>query len=207
VFLKAFYVSDRLNDATVNSPYNASQLAEFTALATHYGIPMVTVWDYVAADIAAGRYHLSDYLLDVVHPTAYGHALMSGWIEHYLTSNFLATRQMPTPLPARLYDNGDYENTAVIKNGTDYVALTGTWTPSGTTISSSVVNSTVTYSGTFQSFGRPEYDGSVQVSIDSGAYQTITFGPNGYQLVSRAAHTITIKVVSGTVTISEFWAI
>ncbi len=207
VFLKVFNVASNLVDANINSPSNAAQQAEFAALAAHYGIPIIPTWDNVATDVNAGKYQLSEYLYDTVHPRMWGHALITGWLDQVVTAAFLSAQQSPAMLPVRLYDNGDLEAVATIKNGNAYDSVTGTWTPSGTTISSSAANSTVTYSGTFASIGRPESDGTVQVSVDGGAYQSITFGPNGKLLASGGAHTVTLKVISGTVTISKFWAI
>jgi len=208
-FVKVFNVADRFDDSGIETPTNSIQQAEFEAIADHYGIPIVPYWDWVEAKVIAGE-RLFRYLLDTVHPSSIGRCLMSSLLETYLTNNFLTTRQSPGSLPARLYDNGDYENVAVVLNGTDNDGTTGTWSINGTSISSSEAGATVTYSGTFQSIGRPEEDGVVQVSVDGGAYNAITFGPNGATngaMTTRASRTITLKVMSGTVTISKFWAI
>lgn len=153
--------------------------------------------------------HLLWYVQDTVHPTTLGNMEATKLLQDILTPTFLIQRQSPSTLPARLYDNGDYENSATIKNGTGYDSLTGSWTTSGTQISSSNPGATVTFSATCQSIGRPEEDGTVQISVDGGDYAAFVFSPNGAQIAGgvRAAHTITIKVISGTVTISKFWAI
>lgn len=207
VFMKFFAVADRYIDANVNSPTTGAWQQTYEDLCSYYGITIVDYHQAIVDLVAAGR-HLYEFLIDTVHPSTDGHNVASSLLETILTQSFLTTRQSPDPLPARLYDNGDYENTAVIKNGTGYDSKTGTWSEVGTTISSSEADATVTFSGTFQSIGRPEADGAVQLSIDGGAYGAITFGPNGYEIpAGRAAHTATIKVISGTVTISKFWAI
>ena len=55
-------------------------------------------------------------------------------------------------------------------------------------------------------FAIDEYD--VERSIDGGAFTASSFYQNGTAIAAgRASHTITIKVVSGTVRIDEFWAI
>ncbi len=207
VFMKIYSVSNQYVDAGIDSPTNAGQQAEFVALATQYGIPMVLYYDTIKAMVNGGD-RLFRYMIDTIHPNPDGHCIASTLLESYLTLSFLTTRQSPAVLPARLYDtNGDYESIATIKNGTAYDSLTGSWTPAGTSISSSSAGATITYSATCQSYGRPETDGTMQVSIDGGAYVTVVFGPNGLNAGARAAHTITIEVVSGTVTISKFWAI
>lgn len=207
IFVKIFSVTDRFDDASILSPTNGTQQAELVALGAAYGIPVVAYYDFIAALVAGGD-KLFRHMADTIHPNALGYVEMSALLEAYLTPSFLANRQSPLVLPSRVYDNGDYENAAVIKNGTAYDSISGTWVPSGTTISSGVIGSIVTYSATCQSIGRPEIDGAVEVSIDGGAYAAITFGPNGYAIPGgRAAHTIAIKVASATVTISKFWAI
>jgi len=103
VLMKTFSVTDRLVDANINTPTVPGTLTLCQGLGDYYGIPVVKVWEHVAADIAAGKYHLCDYLLDTVHPNLYGHNLMSSWLEPYLTAAFLTTRQSPATLPERLY--------------------------------------------------------------------------------------------------------
>lgn len=196
------------SDASVDAPLGDALIAGQESIGTAYGIPVVDVSAEYKDLVKNQGHHLNEYIIDTVHPTNAGHQVAFNLLSPLLTASFLGTRQQPATLPARVYaDSVNFEYAPQAKNGTDYDSVTGTWTPSGTTISSNVADSTVTYSGTFQSIGRPESDGSAQVSIDGGAYTAITFGPNGHKLASRAAHTITIKVVSGTVTISKFWAI
>lgn len=103
VLMKTFSVTDRLVDANINTPTVPGTLNLCQDLGDYYGIPVVQVWENVAADIAAGKYHLCDYLIDTVHPTLTGHNLMSSWLEPYLTAEFLTTRQSPATLPERLY--------------------------------------------------------------------------------------------------------
>lgn len=209
VFMKVFNVADRFDDSDIETPVNSGQQVEFEAIADHYGIPLVPYWDQINWLVNGGA-RLFRYLIDTVHPTYLGHGEMSALLEPYLTADFLTTRQSPLSLPSRLYDNGDYENAAVVKNGNAYDSISGTWATNGTAISSSQAGAIVTYSGTLQSIGRPEEDGVVQVSIDGGAYAAITLGPNGATnaaLATRGARTVAIKVMSGTVTISKFWGI
>jgi hypothetical protein len=210
IFTKVFAVTDRTVDANINTPTTAAMTAEFVALANYYGITMLNYWDRIADLVNNHSRHLSDFMIDNVHPSSAGFAEIEKLAEPVLTPAFLASKQSPASLPARLYDNGDYENAAVIKNGTAYDSKAGTWTTTGNQISSSEAGATVTYSATCQSIGRPESDGVYTISIDGGAERSIVFnynGASGFELTTRAAHTVRITVVSGTVTISQFWAI
>ena len=208
VFAKVFNVSSPYDNSAVDTPLNSGQQAEFTAIAEHYGIPIVPFYDRIKA-LVNGSNELCWYLTDIVHPTAMGHGELSGLLEDTLCAQFLANQQSPATLPARLYDNGDYEQAAQGINGTGYSAITGTWSTNGTTISSSEAGATVTYTVTCRTFGRAESDGTVQASVNGSAYGNVTFTAQGssYAIYTRAAHAVTIKVISGTVTISKFWSI
>lgn len=210
IFTEVFAVADRTDNNAINTPTTSANQVEFSAVASHYGIPMLHYWDRIASLVNTYGRNLSDFLIDTVHPSNAGHAEILKLAEPVLTASYLSNPQRSGALPTRLYDNGDYEQAATVKNGTGYDSKTGTWAEDGTSISSSEAGATVTFSGTFISIGRPESDGVVQLSFDGGAYRTFTFGPNGAShadIDTRAAHTATIKVISGTVTISQFWAI
>jgi hypothetical protein len=196
-------------DSNVNHPTNEAALNNVSALASYYGIPLVDYWGQLKALVGGGTYHLNEVVsVDTVHPSTLGYSIMATLLEAYLPTG--GTVQ-PSPLPARLYDNGDYENTPTVKLGTAYDNRSGTWADNGTEVSSSTVGSIITYSATCQSFGAYRADGGsndVQVSIDGGAYADASFYQNGTAIVGgRAAHTIAIKVKSGTVKITQFWAV
>lgn len=210
VLLGPVGVADRLVDDSINSPTTQGLIDVVTALVNNYGLSQIHYLARLQDLVNNDGFSLSKYFIDTIHPSPDGHSEISSLLEPILTASFLSNPQRSGDLPDRLYDNGDYENTATIKNGTDYDSKTGTWTEDGTSISSSEANATITFSGTFIRIGRPEKDGVVQVSFDGGDYRTFTFSPNGAthsDIATRAAHTATIKVISGTVTISEFWAI
>lgn len=109
VFMQVFAVTDHDVDATVNTPTTAAMQAEFLALANHYGIPMIPVWENMAALVNATTYHLNELLRDTVHPTDLGFSLMFDWLEPVLTLPFLTTPQFSGTFPAYLYDDGSYE--------------------------------------------------------------------------------------------------
>lgn len=212
VFVKVFSLSagSRFDDANANPTAMQAWQQTYEDMATHYGIPTV---DYEAKmqELVAGGRHLYEFLIDTVHPNAIGHQVISSLLEPVLTDAFLTGTQKPAVLPARLYDDGSYENAGFGLNGTAYTSRTGTWTDSGTTVSSSEAGATITYSGTLQSFGIDPGDGStppvVQMSLDGGAYSSLQTSTNGTDIGSRGAHTVTLKVVSGTLKIATFMAI
>ena len=103
VILKTFSVTSKLDDANINTPTVPRTLEICQTLGDYYGVPVVPIYENTQADITAGKYHLWQFLTDTVHPTEYGHNLMSSWLEPYLTASFLTTRQSPTTLPTRLY--------------------------------------------------------------------------------------------------------
>ena len=118
----------------------------------------------------------------------------------------------PVSMPIYLYDtNGEYQSTPLIKYGTDYDSRTGVWNDTGTRTESNQVGATITYSGTFKSIGCYRADAGtndVEINVDGSGYQAMAFYQNGVQISSsRAAHTVVVKVMSGTVRIDEFWAI
>lgn len=196
-------------DANVDHPTNEAALNNVIALAAYYGIPLVDYWGQVKDLVNNQGHHLNEYVSgDAVHPSTTGYALMASLLEALLPTGGTA---QPSPLPARLYDNGDYENAPTVKLGTAYDSRSGTWADNGTEVSSSEVGAIITYSATCQSFGAYRTDAgsnSVQVSIDGGAYADASFYQNGTAIAgARAAHTIAIKVKSGTVKVTQFWAV
>lgn len=180
-------------------------------LATQYGVHLV---DYRQAviDLVAGGALLTDYIQDTIHPTNAGCELCGQMVYDAIVANSWLTPENHSSLPARLYDDGSYENEPVRINGTENTSKTGTWTETGTRIESSEVNATITFTATCQSYGVYRSDNldnnNVSVSVDSGAYSELLVNRNGVAIVAgRAEHTITIKVLSGTVIIDEFWAV
>lgn len=183
----------------------------------HYGIPHVDFAGGVQALVAGGA-SLATYLSDQVHPTDAGHAYAATMLETILPAALAGGR---LTLPARLYDNGDYENTPILRNGTDNDGETGTgWATVDTTArQSSTAGDTIQWTATCQSFGLDgsygvgagtityKVDANPEVAVDlatSGlAYLQAMWDGSGY----RGLHTIIIKVVSGTVKISRFLAV
>lgn len=191
---------------------NATQKAVWVTLFEKYGIPYA---DYAAEfqALVPGTYHAYDLLGDTVHPTSLGHMIAHEVLRNKMRGGFFGTAQWDgVTLPAREYAlSEDYQNTPTITDGTAYDTRSGTWADNGTTISSSTAGSIVRYSATCQSIGINTGDGStnpaVEISVDGGAYYSTSIAQDGISIGTRAAHTIDIKVVSGTVKIDKFYAI
>lgn len=200
-------------------PTNTLEAVKLNVLAlfNHYNIP----WIDFAADIqalVAGGADLSTYLADQVHPTDAGHARAAAIYETTVANQLAGGGGS---LPARLYDNGDYENTPIIRNGTDNDGETGTgWsTVGGTARQSSTADDTIKWTGTFQSAGIDGNHGVgagvLAIKVDGAAYNNINLSSSALAYLQamwdgsgfRGGHTITIKVVSGTVKINRFLAV
>lgn len=194
-------------NASINTPTNQADIDAVEAVCAHYGITLLDAWGAIQTLVNGGQ-NLSTYMADTAHLNQAGHEVAYGLLAPYLPNGGAVA---PNPLTARLYDNGDYENAATITLGTAYDSRSGTWNDSGSQVSSSQAGAIITYSATCQSFGCYRADAGtndVQVSIDGGAYADSLFYQNGVAIAGgRAAHTIAIKVKSGTVRIDEAWFI
>lgn len=154
-----------------------------------------------------------------VHPNDLGHTTIANGYKASLPDVLPAlASQWTPPLPDRyIADSVNYEYDPILRNGTDNDGETGTgWSTVSTTYrQSSTADDTIQWAGTFCSFGLDtNYGagaGTLAWKVDSGDYANIdltTYLPN--LLVSafaRGAHTVTVKVISGTVQIKKFVAV
>lgn len=198
------------SDASVETPINLDYMDAIIALYERYGIPYIDYWTALKALISAGH-HLNEYYAvgDAVHPLEPGHNLIFSLVEPYLPDRGAV---LNGSLPTRVYDNGDLENDRTVILGTANGGTTGTWGTSGTQISSSEVGATATFSATCKTFGlwrADELANNIQYQVDGGDWVSVSqLGKVGTALSGdRSAHTIVVKVASGTVKIDEFWAI
>lgn len=212
-----FYLSVANKD--VDNPTNTHQYSydAWKALCTHYGIPYADYAAGVTAAVQAGTLHLADYFWDTIHPNDAGHAYASTLLQPLMAAA-LAPGHM-SPLPAtRIYDNGDYEVTPIARNGTDNNGETGTgWSTVSTTArQSSTPDDTITWTGTFSSFGlHSNYStgaGVLSWRVDGGAWteRDLSADIQTYRCLwsgTRGSHTVQIKVVSGTIRINRFLAV
>lgn len=186
-------------------------------LCEFYDMTSIDWRTWANAEVAAGRHVWTDWYTapDYVHPNDAGAQSIEDFAEPIMQPVLSGGAQWSGDLGdyARQYaDSADYENAATIKNGTDYDSRSGTWTNDGTAIQSSEVGAIATFSGTFRSFTTwrtASTTNTVDTRVDGGAWvlnQTMNYS-TAYYLASRAAHTVDIRVASGTVRIDKFWAV
>lgn len=210
-----YYLGFATNDYTNSS---AANIVYINQLATNYDVGSLDFHSHLVSLVDAGSYTVGQYTEDAVHPTIVGNNL----IFEFLKTNIL--QYFPLPVTpqwtqdlsdyTRLFDNGDYENTPIIRTAIDNEGEMGTWSVVNTTQNqSTAADSTISWTGTFQSFGLDlAITGGVAWNIDGGDFTTINFSlypiaNMRYWSGARAEHTVTIKVVSGTVTIKRFLAV
>jgi hypothetical protein len=189
------------------------------ALATHYGLQIGanlateirTIEGEPLTQVNIDKYFPAH---NDVHPNDLGHttitnAFKAAWA---VTPFPNITQDWTPPLPSRLYSESvDFEYEPVTKLGTANDGETGTWTTVGTARSSSSAGSTISYSGTFASFGMSASGtgGSFSWRIDGGSWSA-SWNISQYMLhqliwyAGRGSHTVDIKVDGGTVQINDF---
>jgi lysophospholipase L1-like esterase len=193
---------------------------KWVALATQYDCTLLR-WDTYLEALMGESYDDSDvevYLAGAndLHPNDTGHDsiadmfmaevtdLEPGWTGNLNDYDYYYANQ----------EAADFEHEPIIRTGTDNDGTTGTWSEDGTTLVSSEANATVEWSGTFCSYGfdTTGSTGTIAYSVDGGGEKqmdTSTKSPpfGGYECFERDAHTVTVRVVSGTVKIARFLAI
>jgi hypothetical protein len=150
-----------------------------------------------------------------MHPNDLGHSTISNGFETSLATILPAlASQWTPPLPTRYIANSvSYEYDPIIRNGIDNDGETGAgWSTSGTARLSSTANDTIKWTGTFSSFGLDcNYGGgagTVAWDVDGGGYTNLDLTNYLLDLLissfARGTHTVTLKVISGTVRINKF---
>lgn len=207
---------------TTPGPTNGNQLSFLQALCTQYGMTYVDWPGRIHDLLDVETYTLDQLYNDIVHPSTTGYAELKALLVETLTLAFINDADDWTgdlgDYPAQ-YDDGTFENTDnyIARNGIDNDGTTGTWTSDGTTLVSSESNATVTFSGTFETFGvdvdatdgltiQHNFDGTGWVTDNyaAGVRSIHQLAPN---FSTRGTHTVQIKVVSGTAKIKRFIAI
>lgn len=194
-----------LTNDQINTPSNLAALTEQLAICEHYGITYIDGWQ-IAKDYVNGGGDLTDIFTDVNHWTVAGHTLVSNALLPYLPTG----GTIPTPSSYYNANAADMEESPVVTVGTGNDSTTGTWATAGTSVSSTDVGATITFSGTFRKFGI--YNASINYPtctavIDGGdPIPNFYAYPNGYDIGTRGAHTVVLTVTS-ELEIDEFWAI
>lgn len=206
IILPAWTDAD-LNNGQVANPANLIAIQNQRIICANYGVVTIDFLDFCIANVP-GIYDLNQLYTDTAHPSpAIGMPILEGMIEPYM----VVGGGISIPGAARVYaDSADYENDPDIQLGTEYVSKTGTWTISGTNISSSEAGATITYTFTGRKFGIwnaiPSYP-TVTIVIDGGApINNFSLYVNGYDIGTDSIHTVIITVTT-SVRIDEFWAI
>lgn len=192
---------------------------KWLALASHYSLTPVR-FDSALETLMGEGYDDTDveaYFAGAnnVHPNDAGHNIIYGLMTPKLAT---ITGNAPATLPTRYYAEAeDYEAAPIIRTGTDNDGETGTWATQDTTArQSSTADSTIEWAGTFSSFGLDtNFDtgaGAYAWSLDGGAETQVDLSAQDVanQPLSNfayGAHTMTLRVVSGTVRVNRFLAI
>lgn len=204
-------VANRLGTDPTNT--NAAVAAFFRAILNNYSIFYGDQTAEVVRNFNAGVYTLAQMFADELHPADIGHLLGKQVLASVLPS--VLNQTLPV-LAAPLYDiAGDYSQTPIIKTATTNDGETGTWVHSGTDEVSSEAGATITWTGTFSSFGLDTGYGASQTyawQIDGGSWTNVSPSSIGYtnNLLwngERVEHTVIIKVVVGIITLKRFLAI
>jgi lysophospholipase L1-like esterase len=205
------------NYSGITANYRAAR-DKWITLAAAYGLTLLR-WDTYLESLMPPAYVDADvesYLTAPgnVHPNDAGH---DAAFDLAVTEVASLTSNNPGALPARIYSECvDYEVTPIIRNGIDNDGETGTWSTSGTRRVSSEADATVHWTGDICGFGLDTLIGAgtgvVAWSLDGGAYtnRDLTAITTQSYIVTnfpKGVHTITLKVISGTVTIKRFLAI
>jgi lysophospholipase L1-like esterase len=194
---------------------NQAVITYLLSLAATYDALALDIKSIMVTAIGLGA-EVSDWYTsaDGVHPDAVGHQfitdeIMAVWSE----ALFAFDGSQYGSIPDRVYDSVEWENTEINIDAIDGVAV-GTWATSTTRLTSATVGSTLEFTGTFRSYGLEWLGGGISHSVDGGAYSAAvaaspyTDMPVPLDLtLERAAHTVTIKVESGTVEVVRFIAV
>ncbi|MFZ2992516.1 MAG: SGNH/GDSL hydrolase family protein [Microgenomates group bacterium] len=203
--------ANRLGTDPTNT--KATTAAQVREILTHYGILYADQTAAVVTSVNAGTYTLAQIFADTIHPADVGHLLGKQTLDDVIPTAL--TQTLPS-LPTPLHDTaGDYSQTPIIRVANDNDGETGVWAESGTDEASSTADSTITWTGAFSSFGFDTGYGASQTyawQIDGGAWTNVSPSTVGYtnNLLwsgARGAHTVVVKVVTGTITVKRFLAV
>jgi hypothetical protein len=209
-----------IGDPDVDNTTNlgATQCTVISALAAHYGLTVINCVTPIQNAVTGGT-HLNALYNNSVHPVDAGHIILANTILPVaitLLNDYPVSRGV---LPLRLYASAELENTPIIRYGIDNDGETGSgWSTSGNARISSTGNDTISWDGTFQSFGMDSNygagAGSYAWSVDGGAETIIDastlyyYGPFHHRWAGvYGVHTVTVRIVSGTVEVKRFMAI
>jgi hypothetical protein len=202
-------VSDINADSTIDSYINEAANDTIRSICTYYGVSVVDWPARIKAYKDAGG-HINSYFADNVHHTALGDTVLSRMVDTVLIAGWAT---LPDTTKAYLYANTlKLMATPTVLRGTQFTDTTGTWTISGDTISTTQAGATITFTGTFSSFGtdRVGTGSDFYYSIDGGEFGnswSVATSQNGYYIGTYIPHTVILKANSGTCALSKFLTI
>ncbi|MDB5328002.1 MAG: hypothetical protein JWM57_3571, partial [Phycisphaerales bacterium] len=183
----------------------------------HYGLPMVSYRDGLAAEIDAGRLKWADISPDDIHPNDRGHAIAARYITHLLDNLLTAmprgatvpSSSLPTPLLSDLYANVETHDADTLRptkaDGWAYDPATRSWRADRP---GSVIEFNTSGRGAALMYYRIHQDyGRAKVTVD-GAHDQIAdgwFAPTwgGYRHTSELAtdlppgeHTVRVELLA-----------
>ena len=79
-------------------------------LGKYYNLPVIAVANAVEPEISASRMKPEEYFLDNIHPTEYGHRLMSDFIMNYLKKAYKSKLNKDFEVPQRMFPKSVFEN-------------------------------------------------------------------------------------------------
>ncbi|HEX7974342.1 MAG TPA: SGNH/GDSL hydrolase family protein, partial [Anaerolineales bacterium] len=189
----------------------------WVALAGQYGLKLYR-WDTYLESLLGPGYNdaqVEAYLLAAgdVHPNDAGHDA----IFDLISADFAGFSGGSLAALPGYYEAeaADYEHEPQIVLGKDLTRV-GTWAVDGNSVTSATAGSTASFSGTFCSFGWDTGfgagNGTLAWSLDGGAYTSVDLAlqdvaNKAVWNFARGAHTVTLKVVSGSIRINRFLAI
>lgn len=196
-----------------------------SAVAAHYGLPVISYHDAVAPEVGAGNFSFDDISPDGTHPNNIGHGWIADMIKNFIApvyseaDNITEEVKAFDPGTAPLTDNR-YESASII-DSTDSTVCTdkGSFTEGATPYPfkngwRTENGGSITFEMEFRNLGMCFYKstdgktGSVKVSVD-GTMAGLVNGnfPNGwgsygastelYTSDSPAKHTVTVTVLEG----------
>lgn len=209
-------------NGSATTPLKTDVIAWVLDIATHYELDVINIAATMEALIAAETNTIDDWYTspDFTHPDSTGNAFITEQMLPRLTANYIgggATSWTGNIADyTRLYtDTALYEATPQERTGLDNDGETGTWSTVNTSSRrSSTAASTIEWTATCSSFGLDATYGSgvIEWQIDGGAWTSFDLSSVFYNIMfvgsfANGSHTVTLRVVSGTVTIARFLAI
>jgi hypothetical protein len=189
------------------------------ALCTHYDLEehQISRWleDVIGTTPSTAECNI---YYDGAHFKLAGHAEIYAMLEPHFESWFPSSGSgWSGTLPAPLYaDVADWIHPPTLRTGIDNDGETGAgWATAGTVRSSSTAGDTISWTGTFCSFAVDIVTTSavsLAWQVDGGDYTTVSVSVGVAAIrrlhcLDRDAHTVTVKVVSGTLQINRFLAL